>query len=1024
MALIEVIFEENGTEKVLSAIKSVDSSVSKLKSTLKSPLGLGNSQLIPSNFAAPAVQGVQAVMRQISALKQLAATPIQTKLFQNLAGPQLMQNLAPQVQAARQQMAQFNQQLGAGAQKSQDFGMQLGFLGRLIVAMGVRKVVHDIVDLTDAYASFQNKLAVVTPSTERLKIATEDLIKISLAAHQPLEETGMLFARMAQATQGLGVSQTKVTAFTSTLTKAITVSGATSNEAKNAIIQLSQGMALGAIKGQDLKSVLSFLPYVAQLIADKMGVAVGSLKEMGTQGKLTTQAVMNAIIDSAGEVDAKFGKMRLTVAQATEDLKTKYTVALGESGKMQDLMVGGLKLLTDNFDTALRAAVAFGTGLTAMWAGKGMVSLVTFLIANPWAIFVAGLAAATVALVTFGDKIHIPGDELLSLQDLATGSMSHMADSFKEQIALAAQVVESFSNIWEAAAGKSKGTDWTMEVAKAIDLLRIFTNPEHLILEPLANLGALPDTMNDEVIKEVNATQIALQNIRKNKVAQNDVDSTAKLNGDLARWRAGMQDANMRESTRTPKAKGHKEAGKTFSELMSEATFKAEVADDDDDITRKIETKLHTALEKLKPSIKKWGFDLNKEMAAASSEYNKKVNSNFEAYPDEDTQGKDDLSKLTEANDKALAQFQSKKKLLQQQSAEYEKQVGLLREQIALAALHEETRKKQLADEKAGEKLLDANLKKMLAAEEKGRKLRRENQQFLVNGVQSKQDFNLGIANELSPDMATNTKIQELREFATTYRNFPEWADKAIAKADELRDALALGGANLVFMEQFKSTWGPGGTLVTGFSDIASRVLTFNLSLRETKSLFRDLATSLEQQALSSLFQFGINAGMGALTNAISPSPTSLPGGVRGPDGKATHIDVVGTARPAPSLPGFPGFADGGYTGNYGTSQPAGIVHGQEFVVNSQATSKYRPMLEAMNNGNVGGSAPQAAKVTVHNYAGVQVETGVSHNEVQIIVSKAIRDQAPSVMAQHINNPNSQVSRSLSKSLTAERRRI
>jgi hypothetical protein len=204
-----------------------------------------------------------------------------------------------------------------------------------------------------------------------------------------------------------------------------------------------------------------------------------------------------------------------------------------------------------------------------------------------------------------------------------------------------------------------------------------------------------------------------------------------------------------------------------------------------------------------------------------------------------------------------------------------------------------------------------------------------------------------------------------------------------------------------------------------GFSDIAAKVITFNLSLRETGDLLRNLLATLEQQALSSIFQLGIDSAIGAATGAIKgTNGTFNTGAPMGPGGKPTSIDVGQTVT-------YPGeFASGGYTGNYGTNQVAGIVHGQEFVMNAQATKMYRPMLEAINKGQTPMQAPTQAQVTVHNYAGVQVETGVNENEVKIMISKAIRDQAPGVMAQQINNPNSQISRSLSKNLATERRRI
>ncbi len=1014
MSEILIEFDETGASPTLEAIRAVERSVDSLKRKAREPIGV--------KFGPATGQDhLGSVMRQISDLRKLASTPVQSTLFKNLAGEDFTKSLTPSVMNARAQLKQFNQEMQEGTEKSKNFGFQLGFLGRLIVAMGVRKVVHDVVELTDAYASFENKLRVVVPSAERLKIAQEDLVKIAIDSRTPLEETGILFSRITQATAALGKTQTQVTQFTSTMTKAIQVSGATSNEAKNAIVQLSQGMALGTLRGQDLKSVLEFLPYVSQLIADKMGVAVGQLKSLGAAGKITTDTVFQGIIESTKEVEAKFALLKPRVSEMFEVLKTKYTVALGEAGTIQDVMVTGLKFLAEHFDTVLRSVLALTAGITALWFGNAMMGFVAFLAANPFTLFIGGLAAATIALVTFGDQIHVPGDELLSLQDIALGSMNQIGNTLKDQASLAEATSNSFLDLWQAAAGKGKGTDWTMEAAKAMDLLRVLANPEWLVMEPLAALGVLGDDLGGQVVKDVNATQIALQDIRKGKTEQNKVDSTKKVNDELARWRMGLQDSAAKGVTPPSVTKQHKESGQTFEQLINEATFKQETADDDDDITRRIETKLHAALEKLKPSIKKWGFDLNQEMAKAEAEYSKKVKNNIDDW---DPEKENSLNTMVELNDKALEQFNAKKKSLQQQSGEYQKQVDMLREQIALTELHIATRKKQIEDEKAANKLLDERLKKMLEEEKRQENIRKEHQQFLANNVQGKQETNIGIAEGLNPGIGTMRKINELEQFALVYKDFPEWAEAAKNAADELRDSLMLSGANLIFMEQFKSTWGVGGTMVQGFSDLAAKVLVFNLSLKEAKNMLRDLATTLESQALSSLFQLGLNSAIGAIGSSLGPQGT-LPGGLRGPDGKATHIDVVGTSSPYKNqLPGLPGHAEGGYTGNYGTSQVAGYVHGQEFVLNSDATRKYRPMLEAMNKGGtIAAGGGTQASVTVHNYAGVQVETGVTEGDVQIMISKAIQERTPAIVSQAINNPNSPVSRALNKNLSTDRRR-
>ena len=132
---------------------------------------------------------------------------------------------------------------------------------------------------------------------------------------------------------------------------------------------------------------------------------------------------------------------------------------------------------------------------------------------------------------------------------------------------------------------------------------------------------------------------------------------------------------------------------------------------------------------------------------------------------------------------------------------------------------------------------------------------------------------------------------------------------------------------------------------------------------------------------------------------------------------------------------GFGLFRDGGFTGNRGVNDPAGIVHGQEFVMNAQATRRNRPLLESLNNG---GRVPVAAgggsnvsfnqKVVVNNHSNAQVATRTNSNgdlEVMIreIANNEIGRQTPKLMANEQRNPNSRFSKAQGERTNTKRRR-
>jgi len=104
-----------------------------------------------------------------------------------------------------------------------------------------------VINMADDYTLLDNKLKLVTTSSDNLKAVQEGLYQQSLRSHSSYSSSVDLYARFAKATETMGTGQSDLLRITETLNKAMVISGATQQEATNGIIQLSQGMASGAI---------------------------------------------------------------------------------------------------------------------------------------------------------------------------------------------------------------------------------------------------------------------------------------------------------------------------------------------------------------------------------------------------------------------------------------------------------------------------------------------------------------------------------------------------------------------------------------------------------------------------------------------------------------------------------------------------------------------------------------------------------------------------------------------------------
>ena len=108
-------------------------------------------------------------------------------------------------------------------------------------------------------------------------------------------------------------------------------SGATIQEQRSSILQLSQALQSGILAGDELRSLREGAPEIARAIATEMGVGIGALKELGSQGLITSDVVLRAILNAGATIEGQFNATTMTVGQAMENLRTAFSMAVGSA---------------------------------------------------------------------------------------------------------------------------------------------------------------------------------------------------------------------------------------------------------------------------------------------------------------------------------------------------------------------------------------------------------------------------------------------------------------------------------------------------------------------------------------------------------------------------------------------------------------------------------------------------------------------------------------------------------------------
>lgn len=164
-----------------------------------------------------------------------------------------------------------------------------------------------IIELSDQYKLLNGRLSLVTDSSQDLQRVQQALFQQSQDTRGGYADTVSLYTRLTRATQTLNFSEKQRLDVTKAINQSMIVSGATTEEASRAIIQLSQGLAAGTLRGQDLKSVLEQAPRLAQAIADGLHIQFGELRTLAASGKLTSEEIINAILAQKDVFPARAG---------------------------------------------------------------------------------------------------------------------------------------------------------------------------------------------------------------------------------------------------------------------------------------------------------------------------------------------------------------------------------------------------------------------------------------------------------------------------------------------------------------------------------------------------------------------------------------------------------------------------------------------------------------------------------------------------------------------------------------------
>jgi tape measure domain-containing protein len=362
----------------------------------------------------------------------------------------------------------------------------------LFAGFGIAIAVREFINLSNATVAIENRLKIVSNSTEEVNDSFEKLAKISRLTRSPLEENVALFQRAKQAQQELGASNADLFKFVQATGTALAIQGGAANTARGALIQLSQSIGATIVRAEEFNSILEGALPLAQAAArgiDRAGGSVSKLRQLVITGQISSAEFFRAIVSQSEFLESQFSKANSTIAQAFTAFRNSAIEAFRVFDKgtsVTTTLANTILFLADNMQTLARiivggavffaitrgATLALGA-IQALVVGVRIASLA--LVTNPiGAIFIAiGLAvAATIAVVSsFGDKI-------ADLSPTAAAAIRIIVDSFKKlkdfTLGVVKSIATAFSNLF-GPGGVTSGLDgFIRDFARTLDKIPAF----------------------------------------------------------------------------------------------------------------------------------------------------------------------------------------------------------------------------------------------------------------------------------------------------------------------------------------------------------------------------------------------------------------------------------------------------------------------------------------------------------------------------------------------------------------------
>ena len=346
------------------------------------------------------------------------------------------------------EQGRFNQEIQEGVSGAEGL---MGMIKRVVGAYVGIQSVGKILNMSDELTQTTSRLDLMNNSFNEIKGTaneTSELVNMVYAAAQDargsLDSMASVVARFGNNARDAFGSSEEVVAFADLVQKQMTIAGASTQEAANAELQLSQALGSGVLRGDELNSIFEQAPNLIQNIADYMDVPIGQIRDMAADGEITADIVKAAIFSAADDINAKFDEMPMTWGQIWQSMQNTAVMAFQPVLQRLNGMAN-----SDAFQGFVDGAIeAMATMANMVLNIFDLMSQAGSFVADNWSVISPIVYAVAAALAVYGTYLAIAkGMEIASTVTKTVMTIATYAHAAATRTAVDATTAETAAQL-------------------------------------------------------------------------------------------------------------------------------------------------------------------------------------------------------------------------------------------------------------------------------------------------------------------------------------------------------------------------------------------------------------------------------------------------------------------------------------------------------------------------------------------------------------------------------------------------